>query len=115
MAHPPVVHSAVAKLARSDIAGVNVHTIPIALERAERDQILFDRLSERETVIALLERTGYPESAKELYLFLNVGYALNSASIIADEIIRGDLGPVTEALIEYDRNKLREQMGGLEG
>ncbi len=86
MAHPPVVHSAVAKLARSDIAGVNVHTIPIALERAERDQILFDRLSERETVIALLERTGYPESAKELYLFLNVGYALNPASIIADEI-----------------------------
>jgi len=32
-----------------------------------------------------------------------------------DQIIRGDLGPVTEALIEYDRNKLRDQMGGLEG
>jgi peptide chain release factor 1 len=32
-----------------------------------------------------------------------------------DQIIRGDLGPVTDALIEFDRNQLREQMGGLEG
>lgn len=86
MAHPPVVHSAVAKLARSDIAGVTVHTIPIALDRAETDQVPFDQLSERETVIALLERTGYPESAKELYLFLNVAHTLNPASIIPDEI-----------------------------
>jgi peptide chain release factor 1 len=31
-----------------------------------------------------------------------------------DQIIRGDLHPVTEALIEYDRNQLRDQMGGLE-
>jgi peptide chain release factor 1 len=32
-----------------------------------------------------------------------------------DQIIRGDLGPVIEALIEHDRNQLREQMGGFEG
>src|SRR5215471_6538338 len=31
-----------------------------------------------------------------------------------DQIIRGDLQPVTDALIEYDRNQLRSQMGGLE-
>jgi peptide chain release factor 1 len=31
-----------------------------------------------------------------------------------DQIIRGDLAPVTEALIEYDRNALRDQMGVLE-
>ncbi|MCC7448141.1 MAG: hypothetical protein IT324_12050 [Anaerolineae bacterium] len=86
MAHPPVVHSAVAKLARSDIAGVNVHTIPIALDRADNDQVAFDQLSERETVIALLQRTGFPESAKELYLFLNVNYTLNPTTIIPDEI-----------------------------
>jgi peptide chain release factor 1 len=31
-----------------------------------------------------------------------------------DQIIRGDLQPVTDALIEYDRNQLRDQMGVLE-
>lgn len=31
-----------------------------------------------------------------------------------DQIIRGDLQPVTDALIEHDRNQLRDQMGGLE-
>ena len=31
-----------------------------------------------------------------------------------DQIIRGDLAPVTDALIEYDRNQLRDQMGVLE-
>jgi len=31
-----------------------------------------------------------------------------------DQIIRGDFQPVTDALIEYDRNQLRDQMGGLE-
>ena len=31
-----------------------------------------------------------------------------------DQIIRGDFQPVTDALIEHDRNELREQMGGLD-
>src|SRR5262245_9068801 len=31
-----------------------------------------------------------------------------------DQVIRGDLQPVTDALIEYDRNQLRNQMGVLE-
>jgi peptide chain release factor 1 len=31
-----------------------------------------------------------------------------------DQIINGDLQPVTDALIEYDRNALRDAMGGLE-
>jgi peptide chain release factor 1 len=31
-----------------------------------------------------------------------------------DQIIAGNLAPVTEALIEYDRNSLRESMGGLD-
>ena len=31
-----------------------------------------------------------------------------------DQIIHGDMQPVTDALIEFDRNKLREQMGGLD-
>src|SRR6185295_474421 len=32
-----------------------------------------------------------------------------------DQIIRGDLQPVTDALIEHDRNELRRAMGVLEG
>ena len=31
-----------------------------------------------------------------------------------DQIIHGHMQPVTDALIEFDRNKLREQMGGLD-
>jgi peptide chain release factor 1 len=31
-----------------------------------------------------------------------------------DQIIRGDFQPVTDALIEHDRNQLRDQMGVLE-
>jgi len=31
-----------------------------------------------------------------------------------DQIIAGDLEPITQALIEYDRNMLREQMGNLD-
>ena len=33
--------STVAKLVRADIAGVNVHTLPIALDRAEREGVDF--------------------------------------------------------------------------
>jgi peptide chain release factor 1 len=32
-----------------------------------------------------------------------------------DQVIAGDLQPVVNALIEHDRNALREQMGGLDG
>ena len=31
-----------------------------------------------------------------------------------DQIIRGDFQPVTDALIEHDRNQLRDEMGGLD-
>ena len=31
-----------------------------------------------------------------------------------DQIIRGDFQPVTDALIEHDRNELRDEMGGLD-
>src|SRR5688572_30716960 len=86
MAHPPVVHSAVAKLARSDIAGVNVHTLPIALERAEGDKVNFETLNERQVVIALLERISMPESMRELSVFLNVNHALTPAILAASDI-----------------------------
>jgi hypothetical protein len=86
MAHPPVVHSTVAKLARSEIVGVNAHTLPVALDRAEREQIHFDDLSERQVALILLERCGYPESMQELSLFLNVNISLNPTSLPTNEI-----------------------------
>jgi hypothetical protein len=84
MAHPPVVHSTVAKLVRADIAGVNVHTLPIALDRAEREGIDFGPLNERQVGISLLERAGFPESMSELSLFLNVNVTLTPAALTAE-------------------------------
>jgi peptide chain release factor 1 len=31
-----------------------------------------------------------------------------------DQVVAGNLQPVTEALIDYDRQQLRDQMGGLD-
>src|SRR5258708_11937668 len=86
MAHPPVVHSALAKLARSEIAGVNVHTLPIALHRTENDHLDFASLNERQVALALLQRISYPETAAELGLFLDVGHTLNPATLVVSEI-----------------------------
>jgi hypothetical protein len=86
LAYPPLVHSTLAKLARAELSGVNVHTLPVALDRAERDQVPFEQLDERQLAIALLERIGYPASMQELNLFLNVGHTLNPATLVAREI-----------------------------
>jgi tetratricopeptide (TPR) repeat protein len=86
MAYPPTVHSTLAKLARAEIAGVNAHTLPVALDRAERDGVAFEQLDERQLAIALLQRISYPETMQELSLFLNVGHALNPTTLVAREI-----------------------------
>ena len=85
-AHPPVVYSAVVKLARSEIVGVNVHTLPIALDRAERQHITFENYSERQVAVVLLERCGFPESMQELSLFLNVTHTLSPTILLPEEI-----------------------------
>src|SRR5258708_37118611 len=86
MAQSPAVASTVTKLARSEIAGVNSHTLPIALERAERDHVDFAALNERQVAIVLLERIGYPESMRELSLFLGVNHSLTPTALLASEI-----------------------------
>jgi hypothetical protein len=86
VAQPPVVYSALAKLARAEIIGVNAHTLRVALNRAESDGVPFDQLDERQATIALLERIGYPVSMHELSLFLNVGQTLTPTTLIAREI-----------------------------
>ena len=93
MAHPPVVHSALAKLARAEFVGVNAHTLPVALFRAERDAVPFDRLDERQVAIALLERASYPTSMQELNLFLNVGNTLSPTTLVAREITEEHASP----------------------
>jgi hypothetical protein len=85
-AHPPVVHSTVNKLARSEIAGVNVHTLPIGLDRAERQNIKFDDLTERQVALILLEHSGFPESMQELNLFLDVNHTLTPTILGSSEI-----------------------------
>jgi hypothetical protein len=86
VAYPPVVHSVLAKLARAEISGVNVHTLPVALERAQRDRITFDGLDERQVAIVLLERIGYPETMAELELFLNTPHALSPTVLLPQSI-----------------------------
>ncbi len=86
MAQSPALASTMAKLARSEITGVSVHTLPIALDRAERDHVDFSALSERQVAIVLLERIGYPESMRELSLFLGVNHSLTPTALLASEI-----------------------------
>src|SRR5437870_618008 len=86
MAQSPAVASTVTKLARSEIAGVNAHTLPIALERAERDHVDFAALNERQVAIVLLEHIGYPESMRELSLFLAVNHSLTPTALLTSEI-----------------------------
>jgi hypothetical protein len=79
VAHPPVVHSTLAKLSRAELAGINAHTLPVALARAERDNIPFEDLDERQMAIVLLERCSAPETAQELSLFLGTSHSLSPA------------------------------------
>ncbi len=86
MTHPPVINSTISKLLRAEIGGVNAHTLPIAVERAERDHVPFETLSERQVALTLLERAGYPESMAELGTFLNVGQTMKANALVSGEI-----------------------------
>ncbi len=86
VSHPPVVHSAITKLMRAEISGVNAHTLPVALARADSDNVPFATMNERQVAIALLDRAGFPETVDELKLFLNLGHTLTPASMRAEDI-----------------------------
>lgn len=86
MAQSPAVASTMTKLARSEIAGVSIHTLPIALERAENDHVDFAALNERQVALVLLERIGYPETMRELRLFLGVNHSLTPTVLLGNEI-----------------------------
>jgi hypothetical protein len=84
--HAPIVHRVLTKLARAEIAGVNAHTLPVALHRAERDGVPFDTLTERQAASAILDRAGYPETVDEMTTFLRTSQVLGAATLTVDEI-----------------------------
>jgi hypothetical protein len=86
LTNPPIVHHVVAGLTRSEIAGVNPHTLAVALARVEAANTPFERVNERQAAILLLERIGYPETVAELSTFLNLGHALTPTDLPDGEI-----------------------------
>jgi peptide chain release factor 1 len=71
------------------------------------------RAAERKTMVGSGDRSdkirtyNFPQNRLTDH---RIGYTVNQL----DQIIRGNFQPVTDALIEHDRNELRDQMGGLE-
>jgi peptide chain release factor 1 len=71
------------------------------------------RAAERKTMVGSGDRSdkirtyNFPQNRLTDH---RIGFTVNQL----DQIIRGNLQPVTDALIEHDRNELRSQMGGLE-
>lgn len=86
MVHPPAVHRVLAGLARAELAGVNAHTLAVALIRAETSGLSLDQQDERQIAVALLERAGYPTSAAECSAFLAAGPALSPLALTPDAI-----------------------------
>ncbi len=71
------------------------------------------RAAERKTMVGSGDRSdkirtyNFPQNRLTDH---RIGFTVNQL----DQIIRGDFQPVTDALIEHDRNELRDQMGGLD-
>jgi peptide chain release factor 1 len=71
------------------------------------------RAAERKTMVGSGDRSdkirtyNFPQNRVTDH---RIGFTVNQL----DQIIRGNLQPVTDALIEHDRNELRSQMGGLD-
>jgi hypothetical protein len=82
----PAVSRVMAKLARAEIAGVNPHTLAVALSRAQHDAVPFEQYSERYVALALLDRAVYPETPAEMSAFLAVTTPLSTATLATDEI-----------------------------
>lgn len=86
MVYPPAVHRVLAGLARAELAGVNAHTLAVALVRAEASGLVFDGQDERQIALSLLELSSYPNSAAECSAFLAAGPALSPLALTPDAI-----------------------------
>jgi hypothetical protein len=76
-------------LSRAELAGVNAHTLAVALHRAEMASVNFTALSERGLALVLLQYCGYPTTVQELNAFLGVPHTLTpsqlSSALISDD------------------------------
>lgn len=82
----PLVQKVIAALLRSELSGVNLHTVEVGLARLAAEQIAFENLTERQIAILLLERIGYPTSIGEFSTFLGQKRPLNRTALSAEEI-----------------------------
>jgi hypothetical protein len=83
---PQIVHRVVTKLARAEIAGVNPHTLAVALNRLSQESLSFDQYNERYIGLLLLDRAVYPESVAELNAFLGMSVPLSTHTLTREEI-----------------------------
>lgn len=86
MPQPPSVNRVITGLTRAELAGVNAHTLTLALDRLERDAIDLNPLNERQIAALLLDRVGYPVSVAEFTLFLAQPQAIAPATLLAEDI-----------------------------
>jgi len=84
MPHPPIVHRVLNGLVRAELAGINPHTLAVALDRVERANIDLSHHSERGAALILLQYTGYPETINELSVFLAHPRQLTPADVLPE-------------------------------
>ncbi|MBX3082479.1 MAG: hypothetical protein KF716_12655 [Anaerolineae bacterium] len=83
---PQIVHRTVTKLVRAEIAGVNPHTLAVALQRLAQEALNVEQYNERYVGMLLLDRAVYPESPAEMNAFLAMPITLSTTTLTLEEI-----------------------------
>ncbi|MDW8298330.1 MAG: hypothetical protein RML95_03235 [Anaerolineae bacterium] len=83
MSHVALVQRVVNALIRTELTGVNAHTLAVALQRAEAAGVDFEALSERGLALVLLQYCGYPTSLQELSVFLGTPHTLTPSMLVS--------------------------------
>lgn len=89
MSQTALVPRVVSALMRAELPGVNVHTLAVALQRAESAAVNFEALSERGVALVLLQYCGYPTSPLELKAFLATPHTL-TPNLLVSALISDD-------------------------
>lgn len=110
--YPPIVGRVAGKLGRADLAGVNPHSLHVAISRAMRDGVEFAASSEQQIAVTLLQRAGAPESVLELGVYLSVSQTLTPQALSPDffaperaaEYVRWSAGFIYTDSLDVARN-----------
>ncbi|MFQ3534326.1 MAG: hypothetical protein SNJ58_00475 [Aggregatilineales bacterium] len=89
MSQTALVPRVVSALARTELLGVNAHTLAVAVHRAEAAGVNFEALSERGLALVLLQYCGYPANPQELNAFLGTPHSL-APSMLVSQLISDD-------------------------